>query len=104
MDFADHFQTHVKQDSAHASFVAMKTQLDDAIPTMRAGKVLLMEVMCVKAVNRHGEAMAQGNVAAANESSAVIGVQESWVASNKYGVSSEMLHANLWKMAIQLGK
>ena len=104
MKFLEQFQSQVKQDTAHAALTTMKSHLENALPTMRSGKILLIEVMCVKAVEQHKQAVANENEVAMSECRAVMAAQESWVSSNTFGVSSEMFHANLWKTAISLGK
>ena len=82
----------------------MKTELEDALMQMRAGKILLIEVMCVTGIKQHREACASDNREMADKSSAVIAAQQSWVSSNNYGGSSEMFCANFCKMAIDLNK
>ena len=104
MGFIEHFQKQVKEDTAHSAINAMKMALDQAVPQMRKGKVLFIEVMCLKSLAAYAAAMDGERIDDANTSVAVVATQQSFVASNKYGVSSEMLHANLWKMAMDLNK
>ena len=104
MEFIEHFQKQVKEDTAHSAINAMKMALDQAVPQMRKGKVLFIEVMCLKSLAAYTAAMDSERIDDANTSVAVVAAQQSFVASNKYGVSSEMLHASLWTMAMDLKK
>ena len=97
--FLNEFQEQVQHDGAESAMSDLKAMAAVALLPFQDAKVLIGEIMIVKAVTEYEESLKKGNQGTADAAASVLSKLDAEVASGVLQISRDMFHPVLWGKA-----